>query len=139
MVGFYAIAESNQEIRVDLDTELGGMCSCDLRVNEMQSNLDPRLSRRSVVLKGRRCVSSNHNFETHPNGVSGAVLDVLAHPLGTTMGSSLSKADLDAEKLPPPAFRVPNKALAIAGVLIHDWAHRKVPELSRNVDNASKI
>lgn len=139
MVGFYAIAESNQEIRVDLDTELGGTCSRDLRVNEMQSNLDPRLSRRSVVLKGRRYVSSNYNFETHPNGADGVVLDVLAHPLGTTMGSVHPKADLEAEKLPPPAFCVPNKAQAIAGVLIHDWAHRKVPELSRAVNNTSKI
>ncbi|KAG9041777.1 NADH pyrophosphatase [Tulasnella sp. UAMH 9824] len=100
MVGFYAIAEPNQEIRVDLDNELG----------------DARWFTREEVL------------------------EVLAHPLGTTMGSSLNaKADTETEKLPPPAFRVPNKAQAIAGVLIHDWAHHKVPQLPRAVNNSSKI
>ncbi|KAG8962773.1 NADH pyrophosphatase [Tulasnella sp. 408] len=100
MVGFYAIAEPNQEIRVDLDNELG----------------DARWFTREEVL------------------------EVLAHPLGTTMGSSLNaKANTEAEKLPPPAFRVPNKAQAIAGVLIHDWAHHKVPQLPRAVNNSSKI
>ncbi|KIO18525.1 hypothetical protein M407DRAFT_31807 [Tulasnella calospora MUT 4182] len=100
MVGFYAIAEPNQEIRVDLDNELG----------------DARWFTREEVL------------------------EVLAHPLGTTMGSSVHlKADAEAEKLARPAFYVPNKAQAIAGVLIHDWAHRKVPQLPGGVNNASKI
>ncbi|KAG9018594.1 NADH pyrophosphatase [Tulasnella sp. 427] len=100
MVGFYAIAEPNQEIRVDLDTELG----------------DARWFTREEVL------------------------EVLAHPLGTTMGSSVhAKVDPEAGKLPPPPFHVPNKEQAIAGVLIHDWAHRRVPQLNLTVTNASKI
>jgi len=63
------------------------------------------------------------------------VLQVLAHPEGTTMSRREAKnfdeelkrpGTPDAEK---PPFRVPNAAQAIAGLLITDWAHGKIPKL----------
>ncbi|KAF8482582.1 NUDIX hydrolase domain-like protein [Russula ochroleuca] len=121
MVGFYAIGDPLEPIRIDLDNELE----------------DAKWFTREEVLavlehkEGINFTSSDYkqiaSIDERVN-VGASVGDALGGDAAVQDGDSQirSAAALAADGKDEPAFRVPPRT-AIAGVLISDWAFGKVP------------
>ncbi|KAJ7099511.1 NUDIX hydrolase domain-like protein [Mycena belliarum] len=99
MVGFYARADSAQPIRLDLDNEL----------------VDARWYTRAEVLE-----VLNHALGTNIFSSDRKKLDQAEHGTTNTGAKPAEPTVLDE-----PPFRVP-PTTAIAGVLIREWAYRKI-------------
>ena len=121
MVGFYAVADESQPIRVDLDNELAGpLCFVDELLSSLISNslIEARwftreevqavLAHRDGSIITRR---EYKKFDDHDEGNTGRLANANA--------GEEKKVD-DA-----PPFRVP-PATAIAGMLIRDWVEGKI-------------
>jgi NAD+ diphosphatase len=135
MVGFYAIGDPSEPIRMDLDNELEGSGTKSVpNLPWSNSLLDARWYTREEILavlehkEGTSFTRSDYkqfagNIDERVN-VKASVGD----PLGgdaddsRTRGASAPLAQDGGE----PPFRVPPRT-AIAGVLISDWAFGKVP------------
>jgi NAD+ diphosphatase len=141
MVGFYARADSTKPIRTDLDNELVGMCSSPLQNWPTLNHLvdtDARWYTREEIL-----AVLNHKAGTRFGGrdfkkmaeiVDGANTeqkapagDNAAHVLAPPDPRTLNNApkSIESESKDDPPFRLP-PTTAIAGVLIRDWAERRI-------------
>jgi NAD+ diphosphatase len=138
MVGFYAIGDPLEPIRIDLDNELEGSHT---RVSEPNSPwlnliLDAKWYTREEVLavlehkEGTSFTSRDYkqmaNIDER-NNVKVSVGDPLGGDAAVQDRDSQIRntAALVADGNDEPAFRVPPRT-AIAGVLISDWAFGKV-------------
>ncbi|PVG03353.1 hypothetical protein CPB86DRAFT_443820 [Serendipita vermifera] len=105
MVGFYARADSNEPIKLDLDTELSdAKWFTRAEVTEVLEHPD-----------GTKVAARDH--KTLDNIVSGKVTDG-----GTSQAAASSETTSGASNQPP--FRVPPRT-SIAGTLIAGWAYGK--------------
>jgi NAD+ diphosphatase len=139
MVGFYAIGDPLEPIRIDLDNELEGSHTRVSVPNSPWLNLilDAKWFTREEVLavlehkEGTNFTSSDYkqiaSIDERVN-VGASVGDALGGDAAVQDGDSQirSAAALAADGKDEPAFRVPPRT-AIAGVLISDWAFGKVP------------
>lgn len=138
MVGFYAIGDPLEPIRIDLDNELEGSHTRVLVPNLPWLNLilDARWFTREEVLavlehkEGTNFSKSDYrriaSIDERVN-VKASVGDALGGDAAVQDGDSqIRNAALVGDGNDEPAFRVPPRT-AIGGVLISDWALGKVP------------
>jgi len=115
MVGFYAVADDSLPTRTDLDNELE----------------DARWYTREEILEVLANPVGTKLIGNDPSKKGASTAGSLAGDATKSTGGS------DAQVKPDePQFRLP-PITAIAGVLVHDWAHRKVvvtgPDVPREV------
>ena len=141
MVGFYAIGDPLESIRLDIDNELEGSHSRVSVPNLPWLNLilDAKWYTREEVLavlghkEGTRFTKSDFKqMASIDERVNLKVKASVGDPLGGNAavldhdGQKREAASVEAHGNDEPAFRVPPRT-AIAGVLISDWAFGKVP------------
>lgn len=139
MVGFYAIGDPLESIRIDLDNELEGSHTRVSVPNSPWLNLipDAKWYTREEVLavlehkEGTRFTRSDYKQIASIDERVNVKVPV-GDPLGgdaavqDSGGQTRNAAAVEAPGNDEPAFRVPPRT-AIAGVLISDWAFGKVP------------
>ena len=140
MVGFYAIGDPLEPVRLDLDNELEGSHTRVLVPNSPWLNLilDAKWYTREEVLavlehkEGTKFTRSDYKQMTRSIdervNVKVAVGDPLGGDAAVQDGDSQIRNAVGfvADGNDEPAFRVPPRT-AIGGVLISDWAFGKVP------------
>ena len=139
MVGFYAIGDPSESIRLDIDNELEGSHSRVSVPNLPWLNLilDAKWYTREEVLavlehkEGSRFTKGDYkqmaSIDDRVN-VKASVGDPLGGDAAVQDrdGQNRDAAPVEVHGNNEPAFRVPPRT-AIAGVLISDWAFGKVP------------
>lgn len=140
MVGFYAIGDSSQPMRTDLDNELEGeaansCCPADVLIHSL-CILDAKWYTREEILRvlshvdgtnltGRdhsKMAAAQEERDHAGKGTAGSTANALAGD-AVTDEEKQKNAKLREEPSELP-FRVP-PLTAIAGVLISEWAYRR--------------